>query len=134
MTLELREGNKVGNLLVAKSCYHCRDPVCLVGCPTGAIHRAGVGDVVAVDDDICIGCSSCANNCPYDAIVMHETGTTWPDDMVPTTLRGRDRKVASKCDLCLGRKEGPACVQMCPQGSAVRVSFKDLDRVRATLE
>lgn len=117
----VREGNKYGNLLVAKSCYHCRDPVCLVGCPTGAIHRAGVGEVVAVDEEVCIGCSNCAKNCPYDAIVMHDAGSVWPDDMIPTGLRGRNRAVASKCDLCSDTGHGPACVSNCPQGCAFRV-------------
>ncbi len=121
----VREGDKVDQLLIAKSCYHCRDPVCLVGCPTGAIHRAGVGAVVDVDDEICIGCSTCANNCPYDAIQMHETGETWPGDMVPTGLRGRDRRVASKCDLCHDTGHGPACVSNCPQGCAYRVGSLD---------
>lgn len=117
----IREGNKYGNLLVPKSCYHCRDPVCLVGCPTGAIHRSGTGDVVKVDEEICIGCSNCANKCPYDAIVMHDTGSAWPDDMIPTGLRGRDQMVASKCDLCADTGHGPACVSSCPQGCAFRV-------------
>lgn len=121
----VREGDKVDQLLIAKSCYHCRDPVCLVGCPTGAIHRAGVGAVVDVDDEICIGCSTCANNCPYDAIQMHETGETWPQDMVPTGLRGRQRLVASKCDLCYDTGHGPACVSNCPQGCAFRVGSVD---------
>ena len=126
----VREGDKYDNLLVAKSCYHCRDPVCLVGCPTGAIHRAGVGDVVEIADDICIGCATCANNCPYDAIVMHDTGETWPEDMVPTGLRGNPRRVASKCNLCHDTGHGPACVSNCPQGCAFRVGsleeFQDL--------
>jgi Fe-S-cluster-containing dehydrogenase component len=117
----VREGNKYGNLLVTKSCYHCRDPVCLVGCPTGAIHRAGVGEVVAVDEEVCIGCSNCSRNCPYDSIVMHDSGSVWPDDMVPTGLRGRERDVASKCDLCSDTGHGPACVSSCPQGCAYRV-------------
>ena len=117
----VREGDKYKNLLIARSCYHCRDPVCLVGCPTGAIHRAGVADVVAIDDRLCIGCSTCANNCPYDAIVMHETGETWPGDMVPVGLRGRQRDVASKCDQCFDTGHGPACVESCPQGCAFRV-------------
>ena len=117
----VREGNKYKNLLIAKSCYHCRDPVCLVGCPTGAIHRAGIDEVIEIDDHICIGCSTCANNCPYDAIVMHETGEVWPADMVPTGLRGQPRQVASKCDLCHDSSEGPACVNNCPQGCAYRV-------------
>jgi len=117
----VREGEKYKNLLIARSCYHCRDPVCLVGCPTGAIHRAGVADVVAIDDRLCIGCSTCANNCPYDAIVMHDTGETWPADMVPVGLRGRQRDVASKCDQCFDTGHGPACVESCPQGCAFRV-------------
>jgi Fe-S-cluster-containing dehydrogenase component len=118
----VREGDKRWNLLIARSCYHCRDPVCLVGCPTGAIHRAGTSAVVAVDEEICIGCSNCANKCPYDAIVMHETGATWPGDMVPTGLRGKDREVASKCDLCHDTGHDPACVSNCPQGCAYRVA------------
>lgn len=123
----VREGNKVDQLLIAKSCYHCRDPVCLVGCPTGAIHRAGVDEVVDIDDEICIGCSTCANNCPYDAIQMHDTGETWPVDMVPTGLRGRQRLVASKCDQCYDAGHGPACVSNCPQGCAYRVgSLEDI--------
>ena len=117
----IREGKKYQNLLLARSCYHCRDPVCLVGCPTGAIHRAGVSDVVAIDESVCIGCSTCARNCPYDAIVMHDAGDVWPDDMVPTGLRGRDRLVASKCDLCRDTGHDPACVSNCPQGCAYRV-------------
>ncbi len=117
----VREGDKYKNLLIAKSCYHCRDPVCLVGCPTGAIHRAGIDEVIEIDDPICIGCSTCANNCPYDAILMHETDEVWPEDMVPTGLRGRPRNVASKCDLCHESPEGPACVNSCPQGCAYRV-------------
>ena len=117
----IREGNKYGNLLIAKSCYHCRDPVCLVGCPTGAIHRAGVADVVEISPEVCIGCSSCANNCPYDAIVMHDTGEKWPADMVPEGLRNKDRMQASKCDLCHDTGHGPACVSNCPQGCAYRV-------------
>ncbi|MEM7051185.1 MAG: cyclic nucleotide-binding domain-containing protein [Acidobacteriota bacterium] len=127
----VREGNKQKNLLIARSCYHCRDPVCLIGCPTGAIHRAGVGDVVAIEDPLCIGCSTCARNCPYDAIVMHETGETWPEDMVPTGLRGRPRDVASKCDLCIETGHDPACVSNCPQGCAFRVG--SLQEIEALL-
>lgn len=121
----VREGNRYQNMLLPRSCYHCQDPVCLIGCPTGAIHRAQVGDVVAIDDNICIGCQACANNCPYDAIVMHETGETWPDDMLPAGLRGRERLLASKCDLCYDTGHGPACVSNCPQGCAFRVSSLD---------
>ena len=117
----VREGNKIGNFLVTRACYHCEDPVCLVGCPTGAIRRTDVGDVVAIDDALCIGCSSCANNCPYDAITMHDTGEMWPADMIPEGLRGKEKQLATKCDLCYQDPAGPACVRSCPHGCAVRV-------------
>ena len=128
----VREGDRYDNLLIARSCYHCRDPVCLVGCPTGAIRRADVGDVVEIKDEICIGCATCHDNCPYDAIVMHDTGGAWPDDALPKALRGTPRAVASKCDLCYASPAGPACVRNCPHHCAFRVGsveeFRALQR------
>ena len=128
----VREGDRYNNLLIANSCYHCEDPVCLIGCPTGAIRRANVGDVVEIKEEICIGCATCYDNCPYDAIVMHDTGTTWSDDALPKTLRGEPRALASKCDLCYTSSAGPACVRNCPHHCAFRVSsveeFQALDR------
>ncbi|MCG3118056.1 MAG: hypothetical protein ALAOOOJD_00190 [bacterium] len=117
----VREGDKYENLLITKACYHCQDPVCLVGCPTGAIRRASVGEVVEIVDNLCIGCQACANNCPYDAIVMHETGEVWAENMIPELLRGKPRLLASKCDLCYKTNHGPACVNNCPHGCAVRI-------------
>jgi len=56
------------------------DPVCLVGCPTGAIRRTDVGDVVAIDDTCALAVLR-ANNCPYDAITMHDTAASgWRHD------------------------------------------------------
>ncbi len=121
----VREGDKRGNLLIAKSCYHCQDPVCLIGCPTGAIRRANVGDVVEIREPICIGCGTCASNCPYDAIVMHDTGTMWAPDALPRSVRDTPRSVASKCDLCYTSAAGPACVRNCPHHCAFRVSSID---------
>jgi Fe-S-cluster-containing hydrogenase component 2 len=84
-----------------------------------------VAEVVAVDDNLCIGCGTCAENCPYDAIVMHETGETWPDHALPERLRGEARLVASKCDLCYQSEAGPACVTSCPHSCAFRISSLD---------
>jgi len=128
----VREGDKFENLLITKACYHCHDPVCLVGCPTGAIRRARVGDVVEIVDNLCIGCQACANNCPYDAIVMHETGEVWAENMIPELLRGKPRLLASKCDLCYKTNHGPACVSNCPHGCAVRIgSVEEFQRLAA---
>lgn len=118
----VREGEVYAGFLVARSCYHCQDPTCLVGCPTGAISRVNIGDTVAIDPSVCIGCGACAEKCPYDSIIVHELGTTWGPDAVPKDLRGQPRSVATKCDLCLGAPEGPACVASCPHGAAHRVA------------
>jgi len=117
----VREGEKYANLQIVNACYHCRDPVCLVGCPTGAIRRTGVGHVVAIDENICIGCQTCARSCPYDAIVMHGTGEEWPEDNAPPRMAGSERMIASKCDLCYTSEQGPACVKSCPNGCAYRI-------------
>ncbi len=121
----VREGQKYRNWLVPTACYQCADPVCMMDCPTGAITR-GVGSLeVTIQSATCIGCGNCAERCPWDNIVMVETNEKRPD--------GKPVELATKCDLCLTRPEGPACVQMCPHGSSVRISFKDLDRVTRLL-
>jgi Fe-S-cluster-containing hydrogenase component 2/CRP-like cAMP-binding protein len=121
----IREGPKYRNWLVPIACYQCTDPVCMIDCPTGAITRELGTLEVTVNEKTCIGCSNCATRCPWGNIVMVENGETRAD--------GKPAEVAVKCDLCVGRKNGPACVERCPQGSAVRISFKDMTRVAATL-
>jgi CRP-like cAMP-binding protein/Fe-S-cluster-containing hydrogenase component 2 len=122
----IREGKRYRNWLVPTACYQCTDPVCMMDCPTGAISRE-VGTLeVTINEATCIGCSNCANRCPWNNIIMVETEEKRSD--------GKPVEIASKCDLCLTRPQGPACVQMCPHGCAVRVSFKDLERVTDTLQ
>lgn len=118
----VREGAKFKNFTVPTACYHCTDPVCMVGCPTGAISRPLGTREVAVNPATCIGCGNCVRRCPWGNIM------TTPFDS-PTV--GQSIDLATKCDLCLGRPEGPACVQMCPHGSARRVNFKDEAQVDA---
>ena len=131
----VREGEKYNNFLITRACYHCRDPVCLTGCPTGAIRRARVGDVVEISDKLCIGCSVCATKCPYDAITMYDTGEVWPDDALPESNRGKDRKLATKCDLCYSTGHEPACVSNCPHGCAIRVGkIEDINQLISQAE
>ena len=120
----IREGARFRQWSIPVACYQCTDPVCMIGCPTGAITRPVGSLEVTVNKDTCIGCHNCVRRCPWDNII--EVPFSSP------TLN-RDIELATKCDLCLGRAEGPACVQMCPHGSAVRISFKDLETVTNTL-
>jgi Fe-S-cluster-containing hydrogenase component 2 len=80
-------------------CHHCDEPACRDACPAGALSM-DAGGVVFMDEEICESCGSCAEACPFDAIVYHDVS---------------DRYL--KCDLCFGRDEGPLCVAVCPVGA-----------------
>jgi CRP-like cAMP-binding protein/Fe-S-cluster-containing dehydrogenase component len=122
----IREGLKYRNWLIPTACYQCTDPTCMMDCPTGAISRE-VGTLeVTINEPTCIGCGNCAGRCPWNNITMMETEEKRSD--------GKPIELATKCDLCLTRPEGPACVQMCPHGCAVRISFKDMEAVTSTLK
>jgi Fe-S-cluster-containing hydrogenase component 2 len=66
------DGPRFGHYLVPTTCRSCRDPVCMIGCPVGSIHRGPRGEIRI--EDWCIGCSRCANQCPYGSIQMHDIG------------------------------------------------------------
>jgi Fe-S-cluster-containing dehydrogenase component len=121
----IRHGKTFDHWMVTNACMHCADPVCMIGCPTGAIHRSEAGGTVVINDKTCIGCSTCANSCPYDNIVMvgicdiHGHSLIDPRDQKPILK-------ATKCDLCSGQIGGPACVRACPHDALQRVDFRDI--------
>jgi Fe-S-cluster-containing dehydrogenase component len=120
-----RHGPAIGRLMIANSCMHCVDPVCMIGCPTGAIHRETFQGQVVINPTTCIGCKACANNCPYEAIRMVDIRNERGELIV-----GEDFKPiakATKCDLCVENYGGPACQRACPHGALQRVNLNDLD-------
>ena len=122
----IRHGKTFENWMVANACMHCADPVCMIGCPTGAIHRSMSGGMVIINDDTCIGCETCANSCPYSNIRMvsirDEVGNfiTDPQNQKPILK-------ATKCDLCADQISGPACVFACPHDAMRRVDFGETE-------
>jgi Fe-S-cluster-containing dehydrogenase component/CRP-like cAMP-binding protein len=121
----LRHGPSNGNIMVANACMHCVDPVCMIGCPTGAIHRDAFGGQVVINPSTCIGCKACYNNCPYDAIRMVEIRDLDGDFMVDKDMKPIIK--ATKCDLCVEQMTGPACERACPHGALKRVNLNELD-------
>ncbi len=86
-------------------CNHCADAPCITICPTKALHKRDDG-IVDLDQSRCIGCASCLQACPYDAIHIDER-----------------RGTAAKCHFCAHRLEvgvAPACVSVCPE-QAIKV-------------
>ena len=120
-----REGQIFDQWMVANSCMHCQDPVCMIGCPTGAIHRSIETGSVLINDDACIGCATCANSCPYSNIVMVPIRNKKGASIIDTAETGQPIIKATKCDLCAGRPGGPACVKACPHGALDRIDFRD---------
>jgi Fe-S-cluster-containing dehydrogenase component/formate-dependent nitrite reductase membrane component NrfD len=96
-------------------CNHCDDAPCVTICPTVALYRRPDG-IVDFDGERCIGCKSCMQACPYDALYID-----------PET------KTAAKCHYCAHRVETglePACVVVCPVQAIVP---GDLDDPHSTI-
>ena len=96
-------------------CNHCDNAPCVTICPTVALYRRPDG-IVDFDGDRCIGCKSCMQACPYDALYID-----------PET------KTAAKCHYCAHRVESglePACVVVCPVQAIVP---GDLDDPHSTI-
>jgi Fe-S-cluster-containing dehydrogenase component len=66
-------------------CNHCDNAPCVTICPTVALYRRPDG-IVDFDGERCIGCKSCMQACPYDALYID-----------PET------KTAAKCHYCAHR-------------------------------
>jgi Fe-S-cluster-containing dehydrogenase component/formate-dependent nitrite reductase membrane component NrfD len=85
-------------------CNHCDDAPCVAICPTKALYKRKDG-IVDFDSSRCIGCKSCMQACPYDALYIDPYSHT-----------------AAKCNYCAHRTEvglEPACVVVCPERAII---------------
>jgi len=122
------DGPRFGDYLAPITCRSCLDPVCMIGCPVGAIDR-GASSEIRIHNH-CIGCAVCERQCPYGSIHMRELeGRLGLSDEQRTLLD--EQKVDLKeiklravvCDLCASTSLGTqACVYACPHDAAVRVN------------
>lgn len=94
-------------------CNHCDAPACVAACPTGAMAKRDEDGVVLVDREVCIGCGSCAEACPYG---------------MPKVDEGAG--VSTKCTMCYDRLAAdklPWCVQSCPAEARIVGDLGDPD-------
>ena len=93
-------------------CNHCDDAPCIEICPTVALYRSPNG-IVDFDNERCIGCKSCMQACPYDALYIDP-----------------DHNTAAKCNFCAHRVElglQPACEVVCPTQAIMSGDLDDPD-------
>lgn len=99
---------------VSSACMHCEDPLCVTGCPAGALYKRDEDGLVLLDRDQCIGCRYCEWLCPYGAPQFdEETGKL------------------GKCDFCadlLAKGEDPYCVAACVMRA---LDYGELDELQA---
>jgi Fe-S-cluster-containing dehydrogenase component/formate-dependent nitrite reductase membrane component NrfD len=91
-------------------CNQCEDSPCTEICPTVALFRRSDG-IVDFDNSRCIGCKSCMQACPYDALYIDPTTNT-----------------AAKCNYCVHRAEEslePACAVVCPERAIIAGDLDD---------
>jgi Fe-S-cluster-containing dehydrogenase component/CRP-like cAMP-binding protein len=117
----VRHGPKFDHWMIANACMHCADPICMIGCPTGAIARDLETGNVTINDRTCIGCSTCANSCPYHNIRMVEINDRGGAQIVDAN--GEPILKATKCDFCVEQLGGPACQRACPHDALVRIDL-----------
>jgi CRP-like cAMP-binding protein/Na+-translocating ferredoxin:NAD+ oxidoreductase RNF subunit RnfB/ferredoxin len=125
VTRLIREGERFDKYLVATSCRHCRDPLCMVGCPVGSIRRRNSLEVII--ENWCIGCGLCAKNCPYGNINMHPFTVLENDPVNAGRQMAVVKQKATSCDLCTDLAE-PSCVYACPHDAAHRVEPNEFFR------
>ncbi len=87
-------------------CLHCTDAPCVQHCPEKAISDHNGWKVIS--EELCIGCGTCVEVCPYDAVKLYKGEST----------RGIEKNKAYKCDGCTANySDIPYCVQNCPTGA-----------------
>jgi Fe-S-cluster-containing dehydrogenase component len=132
--LALADAHDPRSLMLPNSCQHCRNPACMIDCPTGAIGRDPEGEVF-IREALCTGCGACAKACPWDNISMapRSHGVVVAEPAGP----GTSADVAVKCDLCR-ELTAPACVQSCPTEAIIRLDpqrdFAEVGRLLGQLD
>lgn len=116
-------------------CRHCEDAPCANVCPVNAIKQQN--GMILIDEKECIGCKTCMMACPFGAIELvpqyvndNELKQRGLKIKGAKGLEEKSNMIASKCDLCNKRAEGPACVEACPKQALSLVDPKKAKKAR----
>jgi len=128
-------------------CNHCREPLCLERCPVDPIKATLTFEdgqsveywrratfqrpdgLVLVDQDRCVGCGWCVEDCPYGARFL-DWSKTAGGDPASVGLTVAEPHPVDKCDLCVTRLQNglvPACVNTCASEARLAGNLNDPD-------
>lgn len=111
------------------ACHHCEDAPCAKACPTGAVFFDPENHRIGVDESKCIGCKSCVMACPFGAVKVATKQV--PVLMGDVQVGTKTKSFVLKCDLCVDRPGGPACVAACPTKGLVLLDEEALEDMSA---
>lgn len=118
------------------TCAQCEVAVCADVCPVSAIYHTAEG-VVEIDQELCIGCRFCVDECPNDALLWVDPyhRPALPDGAAaydPGAPNGAFANTVAKCTFCADRLMNgllPLCADACPDHA---VWVGNLERNTAT--
>ncbi|WP_045119382.1 4Fe-4S dicluster domain-containing protein [Haliangium ochraceum] len=140
-------GYQLGMIDFVYTCRTCSDQRCVSGCEYDSIKFDASRGEVVINEATCVGCTMCAQSCPFHAIEMvdiedpshpnHRTAFKARLDEAgslkfgPGTGRvARPRRIANKCDHCVQFFD-QACVSACPTSALIEISPEQLFRERS---
>jgi Fe-S-cluster-containing hydrogenase component 2 len=78
-------------------CHQCPNAPCIEACDYEALSKESITGAIHVEEDNCVACRKCIEECPYDVPIMHPS-----------------EEYILICDLCSGN---PECVNICPENA-----------------
>lgn len=140
-------GYQLGMLDFVYTCRTCEDQRCVTPCEYDSIKYDQERREVVINEASCVGCSLCAQSCPFHAIEIIDVADPAQPSYKPQFKNrleqsgalkfgagaprvARPRRIANKCDHCIAFSD-QACVSACPTGALIEISAYDLFRERS---
>jgi electron transport protein HydN len=103
---------RISKVSAPVQCHQCEDAPCVKVCPNRALVQRQ--NSIQVLEGRCVGCKSCLMACPYGAVELMAREAVVLERASAAQPAAPGQVEVFKCDLCLQRQDGPACIGVCP--------------------